>query len=326
MNSPIIVVGRPRSGSTLFTRILNESPDFCVINDFYYLQHVDSLGGFTRQDIPLLKDLTRYILLTLKDRQEEDIQGLAGIEFNDFLSPDKETKLINFIEQCLKQDDHNWSSIFNSIMQYNANLFNKKNWGYNTPQDYLHMPRLKQAYPEAKFIFVMRDPRSVLCSCKYLEYLEGYHDPARYHPILQALGWKSAMKSFFAHQEKDHVLFVRYEDIVKDANQVLAQVGDFVNSKFPRINIEDFGTNSTFKHKKKNKLTKTEIWLCEKIAGQEMQAAGYTLENCQPCIEDLRDLFQVTQRSLKFYLTNSFASKDIRKRVLNLAKAELIAN
>ncbi len=83
------------------------------------------------------------------------------------------------MEQCLRQPNHTWSSLLGSIMEYNAHLFGKKIWGYNTPQDYLHLPRLQQAFPQAKFIFVMRDPREVMRSYKYMDYLKDYHDPAR---------------------------------------------------------------------------------------------------------------------------------------------------
>ena len=42
--SPIFVVGQPRSGSTLLTRILNEARELFVINDFYVLQKIDAAG------------------------------------------------------------------------------------------------------------------------------------------------------------------------------------------------------------------------------------------------------------------------------------------
>lgn len=326
MNNPIIVVGRPRSGSTLFTRLLNESQDLCIVNDFYYLQYVDSLGGFNHQNTHLLKDMARQIFVTLKDRYKPDYSGNAGIECAQFLTLNREKKLKNFIKKSLNQPDHNWSSLFGSIMQYCASLFGKKQWGYNTPQDYLHLPRLQEAFPQAKFIFVMRDPRAVLCSFKYLDYLEGYHEPAGYHPVLQAIAWKSAMKSFLKNQHQDNVFLVKYEDLISNVNQVLGDVGDFVGSKFPQVNLSNFGSNSTFKNKQKNELTATEIWICERIARREMQLAGYTPQNRRPSFKDVGNMLYLTNRSLKFYCQKSLISADTRKRLLSLAKARLIEN
>jgi hypothetical protein len=328
ISNPIIVLGRPRSGSTLFTRLLNESSDLCVINDFYYLQYVDSLAGFSRQDTTLTDELAQKIFLTLKNRQKPDEQNKAGVRFGNFLTPQQVRDLDAYVKQCSREGDHNWSSLFSKIMQYNANLVGKKIWGYNTPQDYLHLPKLQQAFPHAKFIFVMRDPREVLRSYKYVEYLEHYHDPARYHPVLQSIAWKSAIESFSKNQQHDNEKFmlVRYEDIVEDANQVLAEVGEFMGISFPSVDIKDFGNNSTFKNKTKTrcKLSNTEVWLCEQIIKQEMQTMGYEPKHIKPSFRDLGEMYKLTQRAFMFYLRNAIASNDVRKRILNLAKARLV--
>ena len=327
-SSPIIVVGRPRSGSTLFTRLLGESSNLCVINDFYYLQYVDSLGGFSRQDSELIKSLAEHILFTLKDRQEPDENGLAGIECKSALTQSQIEDLERFVAQCSSQQNHDWASLFATIMKYNASLFGKEIWGYNTPQDYLHIPKLQEAYPDAKFIFVMRDPRAVMRSYKYLEYKENYHDPARYHPILQAIAWKSAMESYKSYQHQDNFMLVKYEDIVSDTNKTLTEVGGFIGVDFPEVNLKTFGNNSTFQgqNKVKKELSNTEIWICEKMIGEEMQEAGYSLENIQPSLKDIQYMSYITARSFSFYLKNSLFSSDIRKRVLKLAKTKFGGN
>jgi hypothetical protein len=321
MNTPVIVVGRPRSGSTLFARILNESQDLFVLNDLYYLQQVDALEGFTSDEPHVVKNLAKELLITIEDRLQPDSLGIAGIESKEFISKQDQEKLETFTAQTLSESEHNWSSILATMMKYSANLFNKKIWGYNTPQDYLHLPRLQQAFPDAKFIFLMRDPRDVLLSYKHSGYLEGYFDSSRYHPILQALAWKSAMKCFWENQKQDNILLVKYEDLVRDTNQVLANVGNFVGTNFPLINLKDFGNNSSFKKKNKKELTNTEIWLCEQIAGQEMKEVGYSLSECQPCLKDVNDILDSTKKAVSFYLKKSFTSADIRKRVLKLVTA-----
>ena len=42
--TPVFVVGQPRSGSTILTRVLNDIPGLFIINDFYVLQKIDSNG------------------------------------------------------------------------------------------------------------------------------------------------------------------------------------------------------------------------------------------------------------------------------------------
>ena len=319
---PIIVVGRPRSGSSIFTRLINESPDLFVVNDLYYLQYVDSLGGFSRQDSSTIEKLARYLFSTLENRARPDEQGIAGIECAQTLTTENKEKLKAFVEQCIRQSDRDWASLFSGIMQYYAFITGKKAWGYNTPQDYLHLPRLQQAFPNAKFIFVMRNPTEVLRSYKYMDYQENFHDPACYHPILQAIAWKSAMSCYLENQHQDNFLFVRYEDVINDVNGTFTRVGDFLQTDFPAIDLNDYGNNSSFRNKRRKKLqiSSTEIWLCEQIAKKEMQAAGYPLQNCQPSFSDLADLLKTTRIASGYYLKKSLFSSDIRKRVINLAK------
>jgi hypothetical protein len=321
LQSPIIVVGRPRSGSSIFTRLLNESPDLCIVNDFYYLQYVDSLEGFSRQSDHLITQLGQRILLTLKDRYTHNHDGIAGIECAYVLTAEKKEKLETFVEQNIGQPNHNWASIVDSIMQYNSLLFGKTIWGYNTPQDYLFIPNIRQSFPNARFIYVMRDPREVLRSYKFVDYRAGFYDPDCYHPILQAIAWKSAMKSFLENQHKNNFLLVKYEDIINDVNQVFTNVGNFIGSKFTSINLDNFGSNSTFKNKQKKKINNTEIWLCEQICMKEMLAAGYSLQNCQPSIKDLGEMLNITKKSSSFYLKKFLASNNMRKRILNLARS-----
>ncbi len=321
IQGPIIIVGRPRSGSSIFTRLLNESPDLFIVNDFYYLQYVDSLEGFSQQSDDLVRQLGQKILLTLEDRYVRNHDGIEGIECAYVLTAEKKAKLETFVKKSISQPNHNWASIVDSIMQYNSLLFGKIIWGYNTPQDYLFIPNLRQNFPNAKFIYVMRDPREVLRSYKFVNYRAGFYDPDCYHPILQAIAWKSAMNSFLENQHKNNFLLIKYEDIINDVNQVFTNVGNFVGSKFPPIDLNDFGNNSTFKNKQKKQISDTEIWLCEQICRKEMLAAGYSLQNCQPSIKDLSEMFEITKKSSSFYLKKFLASNNMRKRILNLARS-----
>ncbi len=211
IQGPIIIVGRPRSGSSIFTRLLNESPDLFIVNDFYYLQYVDSLEGFSQQSDDLVRQLGQKILLTLEDRYVRNHDGIEGIECAYVLTAEKKAKLETFVKKSISQPNHNWASIVDSIMQYNSLLFGKIIWGYNTPQDYLFIPNLRQNFPNAKFIYVMRDPREVLRSYKFVNYRAGFYDPDCYHPILQAIAWKSAMNSFLENQHKNNFLLVKYQ-------------------------------------------------------------------------------------------------------------------
>jgi len=315
--SPLFVVGMPRSGSTLLTRLLNESQDLFIVNDFYYLQYVESLNGFERNDSNLNQDLAQYILKLIKGRIERP--DSPPIECGLMLSEADTRELESYATQCGKQADLNWATILTNIMEFSANLVGKKIWGYNTPQDYLHIDKLLHKFPDAKFIFLMRDPRSVIRSYKYVT-SNGYHDTNRYHPILQSMAWKASIRTYnnWKDLKPEQFLLIFYEELIEKTNEALAKVGDFTSAKFSSIDLNDFGNNSSFQGKNKRSLSDTEIWLCEKVAGQEMLNMGYSLSGKKPQLQDSGYLLNISQKAALFYVQKSLTSKDIRKRVLNL--------
>jgi hypothetical protein len=322
MTNPLIIVGMPRSGSTLFTRILNESPDLFIVNDFYYLQQVDAVNGFKESNSELSKYLAQEIFKKIQARIEKI--DSPQLECGLFLSPEAEKKIEKFAQECGKHLGQTWSSLLEEIMQYSAELLGKKVWGYNTPQDYLHIERLQQVFPYAKFIFVMRDPRCVIRSYKYVQ-SNGYHEVNRYHPLLQALAWRTSIRSFLRKNKENphHFLLIRYEDLVADVNKTLIKVSEFTQAKFPRLNLEEFGNNSSFQGKHKRELLPTEIWLCEIIAGEEIRKIGYSLSTTQPQWQDISYISYITIKMLGFYLQKGLFSSDMRQRIFNVANAAL---
>lgn len=315
--SPLFVVGMPRSGSTLFTRLLNESQDLFIVNDFYYLQYVESLGGFNENDSHLNRDFAQYILKLIKGRVERP--DSPPIECGLMLSESDERELESYAIKCGEQADMNWATILTSIMEFSANLVGKKIWGYNTPQDYLHIDKLLDKFPDAKFIFLMRDPRSVIRSYKYVT-SNGYHDTNRYHPILQSMAWKASLHTYHTWKDlkPEQFLLVFYEELIEQTNETMAKVGDFMSANFSHVDLKDFGNNSSFQGKSKRSLSDAEIWLCEKVAGQDMLNIGYSLSGKKPKLQDLGSILNISQKAAWFYIQKSFTSKDIRKRVLNL--------
>lgn len=321
MSSPVIVVGMPRSGSTLLTRILNEIPELFIVNDFYLLQYVESLNAFELINNELSKKISQEILSRIKARIERE--DSPELECGLFFSQEQEQKLEDFVRNNLTQKNYTWSELLEKIMSFAASLLGKKVWGYNTPQDYLNIDRLKKHFPNAKFIYMMRDPRSVLRSYKNVR-SNGYHDVNRYHPVIQALAWRVSIRSFIHKKDNKDYLLVRYEDLVSKSNTELDRISKFLSVNLPEIDINQFGNNSSFKDKSTTlDLTNTEIWLCEQIAKEEMKEINYSLSKTKPEIKDILQFTKLNIKVTNFYLSKILSSSDIRKRILNFAKQSL---
>ena len=316
---PLFVVGMPRSGSTIFTRLLNESSDLFIVNDFYYLQYVDSLRGFENNSETVNQQLAAYVLKLIKARIERP--DSPAISCGLMLCAEDEAKIEKFVAELDCTGEQNWASILEQIMQFSASLLGKKTWGYNTPQDYLNIDLLLEAYPNAKIVFVMRDPRSMLRSYKYI-FTNAHNTTQRYHPVLQSLAWRTSIRSYFDYQAKysHNILLVRYEDLVAKTSETLDRVGNFVGAKFSDTGLDKFGNNSSFKDKKAKNLNDTETWLCERVAAVEMERLGHTISQSKPRLQDALSLISLTANAAFFYISKTLTSDDIRKRVFKLVK------
>lgn len=85
---PVFLVGLPRSGSTLLSRILNDSPQLFLVNDLYILQEVDALGALEGSDGDTAERLALFLIRKLRLRS----------------SPSGERQLVRSLPQAHRAD------------------------------------------------------------------------------------------------------------------------------------------------------------------------------------------------------------------------------
>lgn len=350
---PLVLVGMPRSGSTLLTRLLNESPDLFVVNDFYFLQRVDEQDAFEGiLDGAIAKTLALDLVERIRARVERP--DSPPLECALQLSSEQEASLEAFALQKAAEPNQTWDQLLSAVMEKTAKQLGKTRWGYNTPQDHVHLDRLFQAFPALEVIFLLRDPRDTARSYKYVT-RNGYHDPNRYHPAAQSFLWRKAYRRYRSEVERNHnVLMVRYEDIVENTAATIEKIAAFTAVTFPPIDLSRFGNNSSFKttateqtgsqapseptdrdksapeqigsekkaptEKPTKKLRESEVCLCEQVAKAEMEALGYDLSGSQIKIGELPYLSFITLRFAWFYTKKSLLSKNVRKRLIGTFK------
>jgi len=103
-------------------------------------------------------------------------------------------------------------------------------WLEKTPSNVYHVDRILRVAPDARFVEVVRDPRDIVASKKVrrANTLGGdrYRPEDRavkrlahaYDPLLDALGWKTAIRAGDAatRRHPGRVHRIRYEDLVRD--------------------------------------------------------------------------------------------------------------
>lgn len=102
-------------------------------------------------------------------------------------------------------------------------------WVDHTPGNIRYVPTLHHHFPEAKFVNVIRDGRAVANSALGLDWTP--------RPVWAIAEWWAqhlavGLASEHGHPGSDHVMSIRYEDLVADPEAVLGEVCEFIDLDF----------------------------------------------------------------------------------------------
>ncbi len=98
----------------------------------------------------------------------------------------------------------------------------KRLWAEKTPRNIRVIDRFMQAFPEARVIHIVRDPRDVLLSLN-----------RRGKPLLEAAEtWMASAAAIAPHSDSGQVLDVRYEDLCLAPDATLARICAFLGVPF----------------------------------------------------------------------------------------------
>ncbi|MBT9311317.1 sulfotransferase family protein [Leptothoe kymatousa] len=333
MPSPLILVGLPRSGSTLVSRILNESLNCFIINDFYYLQYVESVDGFAQSNPTIKGLLVDFIVTQVKNRtkpEDLDDEVWFGLPFS---AADLQ-ELDRFAEAYKANDEsRTWAQVLEDIMQFLAELSHKPMWGYNTPQDYLNFNIISEAFADAKFIFLLRSPLATLLSYKYYWTVDPKFrdDRGRYHPVIQALAWKTCATTYFGLLQEhghDRFMLVKFEEVLSNTKKVLADISRFSGIEFAQVDLTSFGHNSSLSDKgsakNKKRITALEERIGHFLTHKVAHELGYGNSPLQPlAVADVFNLLATTGRNGAYYFRQIVFSRNVRKRVVKFVSQML---
>lgn len=223
---PLFIVGFGRSGTKLLRTILNKNKNINILQretafiPRFYNRYYNNGEILAEENIiRLYKSLTKttfFNSMNKKNNLKLDISFLLSIENPSFQ---------NIIEVILKFYIDN----------------NKVNfiWGDKTPNYLKNIKVLKNIFPEAKFIHIIRDPRDVAIS-----YNKTWNKSIYY----TAYKWKKSMDLFFREKIKfsNDICEIYYEKLLIDPKTEISKICKFLNVEF----VEDMvlGINSTEKY------------------------------------------------------------------------------
>jgi hypothetical protein len=155
IKSPIFIVGCPRSGTTLLQQMLDAHPDVAIAPETHFMQYFwekQEQYGDLNEDANYRRLLTDII-----DLPEFTEMGLSAEDFS---------------EEAWN-NERNYGAIFRLLLEQFAKTKKVKILGEKTPNHVLYITQLKQFFPDARFIHIVRDPRAVVNSYRSVPWSAG---------------------------------------------------------------------------------------------------------------------------------------------------------
>ena len=320
---PVIIVGLPRSGSSYLTHILSSMKGLFVFDDLYPYQHARSLGISNELNLQKHPNLKQKFVESLTWQLRAKITFEQHFHISNITIEDT-YDLEKALAQALNAEVVTWTDILQEWTKRLAYFYGKKNWGYKTPQDFLHLEELSHIFPGVRFICVLRDPRKMMLSYKNLpkvQTAEAQDGESRaYHPIFYSLYWKKAFEkvSAFKATHKDSIYMVRFEDLISSPESVSKEIAEFLSTTIEG-NIAFEKGNSSTKSGRYSTLTKLELFLCEKIAGSSMKKAGYSLSQSNFSVSGFWDFIRTTIQFFCYQSMRFITDRRARVSIKNFA-------
>jgi hypothetical protein len=188
--SPLFPIGCPRSGTTLLGKILNSHPNVLMTNETAVFLQIDNAITQSRLGAPA---------------------GLCyGKEYNWLWADHLSEKAGDLIE-----------SYYDKIRAYEGKerlIY----WGEKHPHHYECLDFLFSSYPNARYIYIVRDPRDTACSISEVSGADRSDALRQWRTVVDIY------EPFVRRFDATSVLTIHYEDFVADYERMTKHVFDWL--------------------------------------------------------------------------------------------------
>lgn len=203
MASLFFIVGCPRSGTTLVQRLLSTHPESTVLPETFFVRRL--MTNHRALLDPLLRGEHDKLIQAVLHSEAWSVQELS--------------------EEALRREAQRQSQtgagVLRAWMEATAQAHRAPVVGEKTPDHALQVAALHAAFPKARFVHVVRDPRAVVNSWRTVPWSSGYvwRDADLWRERVQAV--RQAPASAPVHT-------VRFEQLVEAPTSTMQRVAAFL--------------------------------------------------------------------------------------------------
>jgi O-antigen/teichoic acid export membrane protein len=279
-DSPIFIVGLSRGGTSLLSRMLDAHSNIAILPETWWYVVLDRLGCIEEFTDPWQTSLFfNEVWENLKSYRDPAARIVAG----------EASKQPRYLGPTVR--------VLEKLGQAYAIERHAKIWGEKTPGHALWLPQIQELFPQARVLFMVRDPRDVLVSYDN-RWNRGRRDTD--YLIRTAALLKFYLVHLLYHPTfpPEQVRWVKYESLTAQPSVELEQICGFLGVDFePSMlafyqrhqNVEEdmaegrhhwlLSRPATTEHigRYREVFSPAQISLVERFLGEEMQALGYSL-------------------------------------------------
>lgn len=268
------IIGCPRSGTTLFQSMLASHPDVILPAEtgFYLLLYAEYYSQWGELSTP--ENFEKAIETSLNFYRIKDLNLDS-----------------NIIRAKCQNKSRSWETIFLAILATYAEKYHVPRIGEKSPRHYECLGILKERFPQAKFIHIIRDPRAVVLSLMKAPF--GSDRIGNSCNI-----WQEAIdvhRQYADELGSERYRVVKYEDLVFQPEEILKQICSFLNLEFSSQMLQFdrrkvLGFNQRYSEhmsntlkpiftssidKWQNELNYSQIAIIQTVLAEEMQLLNY---------------------------------------------------
>lgn len=271
---PVFILGSPRSGTTLLSHLLLSSGGFAVVRSELHAMNI--VGP-------------RYGGLTSESDREALIEAWLGTEVHQRTGVSDAR-----LAELVRSDVRSPADFLGAVMSEVCALQGAKRWSDCTPENVAYIELLASAFPEARFLHVVRDGRDVAASMAKRGIANASaRDEGREIEVSAALWeWFVTAGRRGCEALPERSMEVRYEELVGDRAGTLAQISEFLKHEIDIERVEEIALGSVSKpntsfeedlnagsfqpvERWRSSLSKDELAKVEAIVGEKLSELGY---------------------------------------------------